>query len=174
MSNKAGKIRLSETAGPTLSIKVEGYEEEVNIGWLPDTGCFSVEIPDLSSLIYVYYSPIAWHFHADLWKLDEADIDKVRVTLMPALIEAILGNEYFVGVLESWRKTQISRLQEEIPQKEAGLRGQKELLKALQMRGPKEPGIGALGQIHDYLVSIGCSEEAGRRKLFLKDILESS
>lgn len=136
--------------------------------FVPDVGLFD------STLIY---SPIAWEFRLGARNsIEEETLQIFRRDIIPQLIQYILSTPDFVSRLETWHKEKLEELGARIPTIEQELVANRDLLIALQRRpSPIEPGVGALGQIHDYLVAAGFDAEiVGCRKGFILGILEGN
>lgn len=116
------------------------------------------------------YHPLGW-----IWRPVQQEVtpglEEFATQTIPKVIEFILGREDWVNSLESWRAAAITKLEESIPQVEAQLLETKALLAGLQKRGIREPGVGAAGQIYDYLAARQNEDQSGRRKEFRQDIL---
>jgi hypothetical protein len=137
---------------------------------------FSVSIKDSGVVdAELVYSPIAWEFILGA-RNSVDDEELLRRELIPQLIEEILSVLAFVTRLEEWHRETLEVLGTRIPAIEKELLDNKDLLTALQRRpSPIEPGVGAKGQIYDYLVAAGFDDEiVGRRKGFIPDILEGN
>lgn len=150
----------------------------VEIRTLEEMNAFGLFVPDVglfdSTLIY---SPIAWEFRLGARNsIEDETLQILRRELIPQIIQYILEEKDFVHRLETWHKEKLEELGARIPAIEQELVANRGLLTALQRRpSPIEPGVGALGQIHDYLVAAGFDDEiVGRRKGFILGILEGN
>jgi len=125
----------------------------------------------------VIYDPIAWRSTITSIGNEEPapNISQQQINrdVVPQIMRHILGHPPFVDSLEAFRQESIVKLDELIKSKEEELGTSKKRLEAFQLRGPYEPGVGAEGQIFDYLVANGLADKIeGRHKIFREDILE--
>ena len=123
------------------------------------------------------YNPVAWK--STITERGENPTyrlltdEQINREVVPQVIRRIIEHQPFLDALENFRQASIVRLEEVLQKKEQEVLDAKVTLEAFRLRGPYEPGVGAEGQIYDFLVDNGLAEKiGGRHKIFREDILE--